>query len=288
MKVPAGNLVTPIYLNTDGELDWPNDERVFYILGANGLFLCRNHQFFRSCVEARNFPSELAEQDQFLKLRYPRVPRRILELIVGFFARIGRMHGSEAGVILAWDNTAKRMRIIVPPQRATVSTSWRGSVYPIGLHYETPTDLPPDWTIVGDVHSHVDEGAYASGTDKYDEKHRAGLHIVVGRLYREPPEFHLEAVVDGTRFEVPFKLVFDGYRKRRLGVPQEWLDKVTIEDYSKSSRSSSSGSYSSSHVSSYYTKPYSNGGYKNYSRYDDPPQASDDKTDNKPDTLLPP
>jgi proteasome lid subunit RPN8/RPN11 len=279
MKLQSNDLITPILVNTTGTIEWPSDERVFYVLGSNGLFLCRNHQLFRSCVPARNYPSELGEQDTFLKLRCPKVPRRLLELIVGFFARVGKLHGSEAGVILAWDNTASRMRIIVPPQKATVSTSsWRGTVYPIGLHYETPTDLPKDWTIIGDVHSHVDEAAYASGTDKHDEKHRAGLHIVVGRLYREPPEFHLEAVVDGTRFEVPFNLVFEGYKKRRLGIPQDWLDKLTIEDYSKSSRYESSyvTGYGTS-VSSYYSKPYSGGGYKGYSRYDDPPQASGDK-----------
>ena len=54
--------------------------------------------------------------------------------------------------------------------------------------------MPPNLTLFGDIHSHVDEPAYASGTDKWDERYRAGLHIVVGRLGQEPPELHIEAV----------------------------------------------------------------------------------------------
>jgi hypothetical protein len=280
MQAISGKLVTPIYANTEDETGWPADERVFYVLASNGLFLCRNHEHFRSCVPVNDFPSELLEQKTFLKLRYPKLPRRLLELIVGFFARIGELHGSEAGVLLAWDRNAERMRIVVPPQRATVSTTWRGSVYPIGLHYESPTNLPAHWTIIGDVHSHVDEPAYASGTDKYDEKHRAGLHIVVGRLYREPPEFHIEAVVDGTRFEVPRNLVLEGYEKRRLGVPGEWLDRVVVEDTSRSYRSSGSygrsGTSSSSSSHGYYSNLNDHRGYKGPGSWNDPPSASED------------
>src|SRR5439155_1382120 len=124
------------------------------------------------------------------------------------FARVAEMHGAEAGVLLAWDARARRLRVLVPEQRATVSQGWRGRRYPIGLHYETPNDLPRELTLLGDVHSHVDEPAYSSGTDRQDEAHRPGLHIVVGRISEEPPEFHVEAVVDGTRFTVDPALVF--------------------------------------------------------------------------------
>jgi PRTRC genetic system protein A len=228
MKVSDPGLVTPIYVKTRPDMPWP-DDRVFYLLAADGLYLCRNNEFMRSSVRVSNGPSELADHQSGLALTYPKLPRRLLEKIVGFAARIGRLYGSEAGVLLAWDRERRRYRVIVPEQEATVSRGWFGDIYPIGLHYEVPAELPPGWVLVGDVHSHVNEGAYSSGTDKEDETHRAGLHVVVGRLNREPPEFHVEAVVDGTRFRVPEPVVFAGYRKRRLAVPQEWIDKVKVE-----------------------------------------------------------
>jgi PRTRC genetic system protein A len=228
MKLSDAGLVTPIYVKTRPDMPWP-DDRVFYLLTADGLYLCRNNEFMRSSVPVSHGPSELADHQSGLTLTYPKLPRRLLEKIVGFAARVGQLYGAEAGVLLAWDRERQRYRVIVPEQKATVSCGWFGDVYPIGLHYEVPAELPPGWVLVGDVHSHVNEAAYSSGTDKEDETHRAGLHVVIGRINREPPDFHVEAVVDGSRFRVPESLVFAGYRRRRLRVPPEWLAKVRVE-----------------------------------------------------------
>ena len=97
--------------------------------------------------------------------------------------------------------------------------------------------------------------AYSSGTDIDDETHSAGLHIVVGRLYQEPMETHVEAVVDGRRFALRFEDVVEGYEARSLDVPDAWIDKVAIEastwTSSWSTTSSSSSSWSSGSWSSY-------------------------------------
>jgi proteasome lid subunit RPN8/RPN11 len=218
-------LVTPIHLKHD-DMPWPSD-RVFYIVASNGLFRCRNHEFFTSCTQARDFPPELAEQGAFIKLRYPKIPRRIFELVIGFFARIYDLHGAEAIALLAWDRRKDRYRIIVPRQEATVRRGWSGTVNPVSVHYEPPipaAELVP----LGSVHSHANYFAYASATDRWDETYRAGLHIVVGRLDRERPDVHVEAVVDGTRFPIRPESVLEGYRQRRRAVPQAWIDRVAM------------------------------------------------------------
>ncbi len=71
--------------------------------------------------------------------------------------------------------------------------------------------------------------AYASGTDKDDELHSAGLHIVVGRIKQEPPDLHVEAVVDGKRFRLDPRQVIEGYEQRRLPVAKAWIEKVRVE-----------------------------------------------------------
>jgi hypothetical protein len=236
MKHPDPALFTPIFIKTGEDMPWPDDEKVFYIL-ADKLYLCRNHRFFKSCVPATQFPSELATQRMFLKMSYPKIPRKMLEQIVGFFDRIGTAHGAEAGVLLVNDDNENCLRLIVPNQTATVGGGGSGQPYPIDLHYEIPK-LPDGLTLIGDVHSHVDDPAYASWKDQQDEIYGAGLHIVVGRIHREPPEFHIEATVDGTRFRVDDPaLVFAGYRKRCLDVPQAWLDKVKVVPWSEYKKS---------------------------------------------------
>ena len=230
---PDQSLLTPIYLKTRPDMAWPTDVPVFYLLTGDGLFLCRNHPFFTSSVSAPAWPRELADHRDFLEPRFPKIPRHYVELIVGFFDIVGRRHNAEAAVLLAWDERYQRVRLIVPVQRATVGHSWYGNDYPIDVHYQLPV-LPPGLTLIGDFHSHVDGPAYASMTDCDDERHFAGLHVVVGRLLsREPPDFHIEAIVDGARFPISDpETVSEGYQQRRSRVPASWLEKVKVEQWS--------------------------------------------------------
>jgi len=223
-------LLTPIILKTRRDAEWPPGEQCFYLLASSGLFMCREHRFFRSCVEAPRYPAELEEQEAFLEPNFPRVPRRPIEQIVGFFGHVWEEHGGEAAVLLAWNDRTERVEVIVPEQVATVRRSYYGDRYPIGLHYSVPSNLPPHTVVYGDVHSHCDFAAYSSATDRDDEVYRSGLHAVVGRLNDETPEFHVEAVVDGTRFRLDTRIVFGSYRERSRDFPREWLERVKVEE----------------------------------------------------------
>ena len=220
---------TPLHVKREEHFDWPRGPKLFYLLSSSGLFKCRNHEFFRSCVPAQRGPAELSGQEPFLQCAFPRIPRELFERVVGFFDRIRELHNAEASVLLAYDRENEAVEVVVPDQTATVSRYSGGRQYPLGLHYYPPTDLPPGWVLFGDIHSHVDLAAYSSATDVHDETHSAGLHIVVGRLYREPAEVHVEAVVDGERFQLRFDDVVEGYQARSSDVPDEWLDRVEVE-----------------------------------------------------------
>lgn len=220
-------LQTPLLVKQDG-FTWPEDLPVFYLLARDGLFRCRNHPFFRSCVPVQEGPGELLPQGPALLPRYPRIPQPVFERIVGYFSRVADLHGSEAAVFLAWNRETEEVELVIPDQDATVSRGYYGGVYPVGLHYRTPTGLPSELTLFGDAHSHVKMAAYASGTDIHDEVHRPGLHLVVGHIDLEPPSFHVEAVVDGMRFRMDWRDVTEGYEARDEDVPAWWLDKVTV------------------------------------------------------------
>jgi len=237
VKCSDDKLLTPIYLKTAPDTPLPQDEPVYYMLSRDGLFLCRNHQFFQSSVPVERWPSELAGHEPFLRIKYPKLPRRLLERVVGFFAIIGERFQSEAAVLLAWDEQQQRLEVIVPDQCGVIGLTLRGEPYPISLDYETPL-LPPHLMLIGDIHSHVDGPAYASSIDKHDEAHRSGLHFVVGRIDEEPPEIYCEVSLDGTRFRIRnLDLVLAGYHRRRKSeVPQAWLDKVTVKSWDSARR----------------------------------------------------
>ncbi len=60
-------MLTPILIKDSEDLQWPADARVFYLLTSNGLFLCRQHELFRSCIRVDTWPNELLDQEPFLE-----------------------------------------------------------------------------------------------------------------------------------------------------------------------------------------------------------------------------
>ena len=208
-------------------------------MAANGLFRCRNTELFTSCVPVASGPQSLARREPFLRIRSPHVPRRLLESIVGFFSVVYDCYRAEAAVLILWNRFRQRYQILVPEQTSRVFVTWQGTACPLSVDYETPASLPPDTCIVGDVHSHGNGPAFTSWTDRDDEIHRAGFHIVVGQIDQDPPQFHVEAVVDGTRFRVPTDSLLEGYRHRRRRVPARWLERVHVD--------TEIGSFSSAH-----------------------------------------
>jgi hypothetical protein len=73
--------------------------------------------------------------------------------------------------------------------------------------------------------------AFTSWTDADDERHRDGVHAVVGRIESEPPEVHVELAVDGERFKLQPEDIFEGYTARQESFPPEWLERVRIREY---------------------------------------------------------
>jgi hypothetical protein len=221
-------MITPVLLRTDSDSEWPDGERMFYEVASDGLYLCRNTEFFRSSVKARGGPGELEPGERHFEPKFPLLPQALIEKCVGFFDRIAELHDSEAAALFLWDRNEACVRLVVPEQTATVYRGWSGSQYAIGVHYQIPTQLPPHWVPFGDIHCHVDSAAYSSYIDKQDELHSAGLHVVIGRIRSEPPEIHVEAVVDGERFDLRADSVIEGYARRDLDVPEAWIDRVKV------------------------------------------------------------
>jgi hypothetical protein len=218
----------PVYLKTDPHMPRPEDPE-YYLVTRSGTFICRNHAFFSSDVRTSRGPSALEFHGERCSIRYPKLSRAALEFTVGFFDLVYQLHGSEAVMLLLWDLRRKRYKLWVPEQKPTVWESSSGYRSAMDVAYEVPVSMPPNHLLVGDIHSHADMGAYASHQDRHDEFYRDGVHLVIGRVHEEPPQFHLEIAVDGQRFSVQFHHFLKGYRRRRRIVPQRWMDQVKVK-----------------------------------------------------------
>lgn len=223
MKLISNELSTPVYLKTADNDPWPED-KMFYLLSSKGLFLCRNHLWFRSCSPAPEGrgPSDLASQEAELTLNYPVIPRALVEKAVAFFLHVYEKDHWESALILVFNKLTQQVELLCPDQ--TVSF---GSV-----NYEIPT-LPPHLVLIGDFHSHCDFSPTPSMTDENDELNRPGLHLIAGYLKDPKPTFHCIVVADGTRFKVEnHDRVMEPFDScQGIEVPKEWLAKVKKKVY---------------------------------------------------------
>jgi hypothetical protein len=218
----------PLYLKQSADMPRPPDSE-FYLLTGDGVFMGRNHQFFTSDVQVPRMPRVLASHKASCLVNYPRLGVAGLEYIVGFFDQVYRRRGSESIVLLFWNQTRQRYKLWVPKQEATVWESYSGYRTAMDVSYQLPIPMPRDHLLVADIHCHCDFGAYTSFTDANDEKYRDGVHAVVGHIDQDQPEFHIEIAIDGSRFTMSFDQLFKGFNKRRVNVPNAWLDQLTVK-----------------------------------------------------------
>lgn len=218
----------PIYLKQTADMPRPADPE-FYLVTGDGVFMGRNHDFFTSDVRAPCMPRSLAGHQASCLVNYPKLGVAALEYIVGFFDQVYQRHGSESIVLLFWNQSRQRYKLWVPKQEATVWESYSGYRTAMDVTYELPIPMPRDHLLVADIHCHCDFAAYTSFTDANDEKHRDGVHAVVGHIDRKRPDFHVEISIDGSRFKMDFDQLFKGFNQRRVNVPSEWFDQLTVK-----------------------------------------------------------
>jgi proteasome lid subunit RPN8/RPN11 len=219
MKIPELN--TPIYIKRDKDMPWPKD-KMFYILSADGLLLCRNHEWFKSASVVKGGPSELENQTPFVEVNFPRIPGLLIGKAVSFFRAIEKEHHWESALLLVYDRQVEQVGLICPDQKASG----------FNVKYEIP-NLPVHLSLIGDIHSHCDFSPHPSLIDENDESHRPGLHIVAGYINRELPLFHVDVVVDGFRFTVTdHPTVMEDCLKGNWDFPADWLKQVKPENKS--------------------------------------------------------
>ena len=92
---------TPFLLKTGPAKEPLKPGEMRYVQASSGLFLERNTPFYRSCVKAPRWPSGLVSEKESLELNMPRLPRSLLERVVGFFDSVA-LEGAEAIALLTF------------------------------------------------------------------------------------------------------------------------------------------------------------------------------------------
>jgi hypothetical protein len=200
---------------------------LYYLVTGKGNFLVKKTNLYSSVTEARVLPG-LLEQESSLSLRFPKVPREIMEKMYGFFDAVYQQWEGEAVVFLYYAPESKEFRLAVPPQTLfryrTLSGFWR-TAQRVEYGY---CPRPEGFLKLGDAHSHADLPAFFSCADDNDDK-EDGLRITIGNLDRARPDVKVSFVVNRTRFILHPEDVIEEF-STPLPPPQEWLARVSCQE----------------------------------------------------------
>lgn len=156
-----------------------------------------------------------------------KIPWKIILTVQKFFNEVIKVKGRavEAMIWIMW-NEEKGYFLHVPDQRvggASANYDWK--------------DLPPNSSIIVDIHSHADFGAFFSGTDDGDDSNVIRFSGVLGHNNTPNPSHKWRFIYDKTRFDVNITDLFE-VPAMTVGTspvtqevdasPKEWIDKVVV------------------------------------------------------------
>jgi hypothetical protein len=160
------------------------------------------------------------------------VPRTLLREVLAFMRAVYQKYKGEGVVMLYYCATEASWTWLVPTQQTSEG----------GLHVEydrMSLVAPPGYTLYGSIHSHGNNGAFQSGTDKIDEDNFDGVHITLGNVMDTAYTIHVRFVASGTEWK--FANVADLIEEEALpAVDLQMLDRVSKKTFAMNTRMSDS------------------------------------------------
>jgi hypothetical protein len=217
----------PLYLKTTG--DPPRGDPLYYLIAANGAFLVKRSALFVSVTAAETVMG-LAHQDPAITLNFPKLPRSVVEDVLGFFRAVYRRWHGEAVAFLFYAPETQEFRVDVPFQilrRHRTRDGWRTYGH---VEYGA-IDRPQGFLKLGDAHSHANVPAFFSDTDVCDDR-EDGLRLVFGRLGGSGIDVRVSFVANGCRFALEPDEVLDLPPGPLLlrAPPNAWIERVVCRD----------------------------------------------------------
>jgi hypothetical protein len=201
---------------------------IHYLVADNGKFQIRDTPLHRSVTRVETVP-ELLPEYEHLRLKLPRIPRARIEEVIALFEEVYRRWKGEAMVFLFYSPATREYRIGVPPQtmpgRRRLDGRW---IADLAIRYGS-LDRPPGFLFAGDIHSHAELPAGASGRDCDDEQYEDALHVVVGSLEDREVSLSASFVSGGVRFPLVPSQVLEPFRRTARPARADWIARVRPE-----------------------------------------------------------
>jgi hypothetical protein len=188
-----------------------------YLVARDGLYLRKENVAFSASVklgrlswEKQDFGNGILDEEEFLEMKLPKIPARIVDEWVSLARMVRKIYKSEVLLLLYYCPSTGEFQNKVPEQE----------VSPGSVRSLESIPAPEGFQFVASVHSHP-EKAFHSPVDIDDEAGFDGVNITIGDLDDILPGFAVSAVVNGRRFPLPPEEVME-----ITEIPEEWLNKI--------------------------------------------------------------
>lgn len=191
-----------IHVHNNNEI--PKDDTC-YIVAKGGIYLKKKLDLIESITPIDKI-SFLEEIKTYAKLNIPKIELKIFKDIISFFRKVYELHKSESIVLVYYNKSKKRYKIIVPEQEVNISS----------LNYKSNITIK-DHVLIGTIHSHASMSAFHSSTDIKDEENFDGLHITIGKIDKLD-HFEISATVCVNGMRVPV-------------LPEDYIDGIQATEF---------------------------------------------------------
>ena len=181
-----------IHIPTEGEL--PPFEPVPYYFPTNkGWMLNMPTIFGIGQTKMKDGPPTLPELDGSFRLNDRRFPEHFILQAHGFFKAVWEKQKTESSLYILYNREVDDFKLWAPLQYVT-GTSVNHKL----------ENIPAGWAPAGTIHSHCNFGAFHSGTDTHDMDGQSGLHITIGHVDKEKPEFAVALALNESQYDVEY------------------------------------------------------------------------------------
>ena len=181
----------------------PVPESPYYVIGKAKRYLHKRLHFGRVLIPVTDTP-EMNDLPPtwggFLWQEVPPIPAVLLGKAWSFFRMAWNRHKSEAMLDIYY-HPDHGYTLFAPPQTASM-----GGVKCV----RNPEHIKAGYRHVGTIHSHCNFGAYHSGTDTHDAEGHDGVHITIGNVDKNPPQYATMLVANNVKWDINLTEILEG------------------------------------------------------------------------------
>jgi hypothetical protein len=207
-----------IIAKPDEEL--PVEDVIFYAATKKGWLVNTPTIFGNAQVvmDPKEHPASLPEPNERFVLNGRKMPLHMLSQFHDLARKNFEKRKAECSAYLTWNPDTDDYKLFIPEQYVTHTSV---------NHKLDAGQIKHGYQAIGTIHSHCDFSAFHSGTDKHDMGKMPGLHITIGHVNTDDPDFDFAISQGDAAFTVTWEQIVDVERPLDKNgyatAPDHWL-----------------------------------------------------------------